>query len=95
MRKVARLAGLPSAVIQRATEILGNLEGNAAVEMESRFKPCGENEEQKGSLQLNLFGAQDERLKKWIRGLDISSMTPLEALIELHKLKSSMDQQSS
>jgi hypothetical protein len=38
-------------------------------------------------LQLNLFGAQDSRIKKWIRELDLSSMTPLEALIELNKLK--------
>ncbi|MBP1742693.1 MAG: mutS, partial [Deltaproteobacteria bacterium] len=93
--QVARLAGLPSAVIERAREILHNLEGNETGEGEARFKPFREKEDQKESLQLNLFGAQDERLKKWIRGLDISSMTPLEALIELHKLKSTVDQQSS
>jgi DNA mismatch repair protein MutS len=92
---VARLAGLPQAVIERAGEILNNLEGNETGEEETRFKPLKGKKNQKENLQLNLFGAQDERFKKWIRGLDISSMTPLEALIELHKLKSTMDQQSS
>jgi DNA mismatch repair protein MutS len=93
--QVARLAGLPSAVIERAREILHNLEGNETGEGEARFKSFRENKEQKESPQLSLFGAQDERLTKWIRGLDISSMTPLEALIELHKLKSTVDQQPS
>jgi DNA mismatch repair protein MutS len=93
--QVARLAGLPSTVIERAREILNDLEGNETREEESRFKPLKGKKDQKENLQLNLFSVQDERFKKWIRSLDISSMTPLEALIELHKLKSTMDQQSS
>ena len=40
-----------------------------------------------GNYQLNLFGGQDQRLRKWIQGLDIPTMAPLEALIELNKLK--------
>jgi hypothetical protein len=30
---------------------------------------------------------QDQKLREWISGLDISSMTPLEALTELNQLK--------
>jgi hypothetical protein len=44
-------------------------------------------------LQLNLFGLKDQRLQRWIRKLDISSMTPLEALIELNKMKTYLDEQ--
>jgi len=44
-------------------------------------------EDQDKNLQLNLFGALDNRLKKWIGEIDISSMTPLEALVELNKIK--------
>jgi DNA mismatch repair protein MutS len=46
------------------------------------------------SLQLNLFGVQDQRLKKRLKSLDISSMTPLEALIELNKLIEYIDKES-
>jgi hypothetical protein len=38
-------------------------------------------------VQLGLFGSQDRKLTEWIRGLDISSITPLEALNELDRLK--------
>ncbi len=89
--QVARLAGLPSAVIERAREILNNLEGDETGEPRGLFKPLKGSGKAKESPQMNLFGAQDERLRKWIEGLDISSMTPLEALIELHKLKTGMD----
>jgi len=44
------------------------------------------------SLQLNLFGSQDQRLTKRIRELDISLLTPLEALIELNKIKEYLDE---
>jgi hypothetical protein len=38
-------------------------------------------------VQLSLFMPQDQKLREWISGLDISSMTPLEALTELNQLK--------
>jgi DNA mismatch repair protein MutS len=92
--QVARLAGLPSAVIERAREILDNLEGRemgeGGVPLVASTRRKKEKEE---ILQLHLFGVQDHRLKRWIQKLDISSMTPLEALIELNKLKSYLENQ--
>ena len=86
--QVAQIAGLPEKVIKRAREILDNLEGE---EMDEAGRPrmahSRRKKEDDNILQLNLFGAQDLRIKKWIRDLDLSSMTPLEALIELNKLK--------
>ena len=38
-------------------------------------------------VQLDLFGSRDWELRKWIQDLDIEAMTPLDALIELNKLK--------
>jgi len=94
--QVARLAGLPASVIERAREILDNLEGNRRDEAGTPLMASTREKGEKQAIrQLNLFGAQDERLKKWIQGLDISSMTPLEALVELNKLKSYMDNQAS
>jgi DNA mismatch repair protein MutS len=94
--QVARIAGLPERVIGRAKEILENLEGEDLDEAgRPRLAHSSKLKEKKASLQLNLFGAQDQRLKKWFQSLDVSSMTPLEALIELNKLKEYMDKQGT
>jgi len=85
--QVARIAGLPERVLKRAKEILDNLEGS---ELDEAGRPrlahsLSERHEAEFE-QLSLFGSQDRRLREWIGGLDISSMTPLEALIQLNKL---------
>jgi DNA mismatch repair protein MutS len=91
--QVARIAGIPARVIERAKEILGNLEGEELDEVgRPRLARSSEKTEADDSLQLNLFGAQDQRLKKRIQELDISSLTPLEALIELNKIKEDLDE---
>jgi len=74
---VARLAGLPKAVIHRAEEILEELEEKART-------PLGP--ERIEVHQLPLFSPTDpvvEELKK----LDLDSMTPLEALNKLYELQ--------
>lgn len=92
--QVARIAGLPEGVIERAGEILDNLEGQ---ELDEVGKPrMARSRRKRGSdetLQLGLFGTQDQKLRNWILNLDISSMAPLEALIELNKLKQYLDKQ--
>jgi DNA mismatch repair protein MutS len=87
--QVARIAGIPHNVIARAKEILNNLEGK---ERDEAGRPplaysALDGEQKDGGLQLNLFGAQDQRLRRWIMDMDIASMTPLEALVELDKMK--------
>ncbi len=92
--QVAQIAGLPGKVIERAREILDNLEGEELDEVgRPRLAHSPGKEDEEDKLQLNLFGLQDQRLQKWIRKLDISSMTPLEALIELNKMKEYLDEQ--
>jgi DNA mismatch repair protein MutS len=92
--QVARIAGVPESVLQRANQILENLEnGDADVAGRpglARPFPKGQGEER---TQLSLFGAQEERLRDRIRSLDIASMTPLEALNELDRLKASVTRQ--
>jgi DNA mismatch repair protein MutS len=89
--QVARIAGLPAPLIRRAKEILDNLEGKEVNEA-GMPRIAGPGEKTKGD-QLSLFSLQDQRLKRWIEGLNISSMTPLEALIELNKMKEYLDRQ--
>ncbi len=92
--QVAQIAGVPEEVIQRAREILGNLEGEDLDEMGRPRLACSPGKKgNEGSRQLHLFGAQEERLRKWVREMDISSMTPLEALIQLNKMKAYLDEQ--
>ena len=89
--QVARIAGLPESVIERAKEILENLEGEnldeAGRPRMAHSKEMGEEE----LLQLSLFGGREQRLRKRIQRLDIPSMTPLEALNELNKIKEYLD----
>jgi DNA mismatch repair protein MutS len=92
--QVAQIAGLPREVIERAREILDNLEGEELDEVgRPRLARSQDNIDEETRLQLNLFGLKDQRLQRWIRKLDISSMTPLEALIELNKMKTYLDEQ--
>jgi len=88
--QVARIAGVPEGVLRRAGEILENLEsserGEAGVPLLSYTADLME-KDPKHQVQLNLFGSQDHKLRQRLQGLDISTMTPLEALIELNKLK--------
>jgi hypothetical protein len=39
------------------------------------------------SIQLNVFGPKEEKLRKEVGGLKIEEMTPLEALKKLDELK--------
>ena len=84
--QVARLAGLPSGVIERANEILRNLE-------KGEFDYTGMPRIAKGGVsggtespQLTLFGERD-RLRDELRKVDINNTTPLEALRILSKMK--------
>src|SRR6266576_1199195 len=80
---VARLAGIPSRVIERAKEILAGLEGShdgqsKTVEGLTRAAPVT-------PAQLGLFSSTD-RLRERLSQLDLSNMTPIEALNLLHQL---------
>ncbi len=86
--QVARIAGLSESVLKRAGEILDNLEGSELDEAgRPRLAHSLPEEEEHGIVQLSLFGSTDSKLNDRILGLNISSMTPLEALTELNELR--------
>jgi DNA mismatch repair protein MutS len=91
--QVARIAGLPETVIVRAKEILENLENDPLDNLgRPRVAHSRRSDSQDNAIQqYSLFGDQDQRLRQWIRKLDISAMTPLEALNELNKLKQRLE----
>jgi DNA mismatch repair protein MutS len=80
---VAQLAGLPSAVVRRAREVLGTLEGDHRV-VPGAPPPTGD------PGQFALFAQPDATphpVVEEIRGLDIDGMTPREALFRLAELQ--------
>jgi DNA mismatch repair protein MutS len=91
--QVARIAGLPENVLKRAKEILDNLEEGGSIDKTLGADLTGSSsyKAQDDMVQLNLFGIKEMRIKKWLQDIDISSITPLEALIELNKLKEYVD----
>jgi DNA mismatch repair protein MutS len=87
--QVARIAGIPQPVIERAKEILETLEGTDRDEI---GRPAIARSQRKASpepgAQLSLFfGSQDQPFVQRLSKLDIPSMTPLEALNELNQLQ--------
>ena len=87
--QVARLAGLPHAVIARARELLTELEGTHTGGGEGLGRFGAHRPMSEPSLdQLSFFAAGDPPLIKQLRAIDPETMTPKEALdlvFELHK----------
>ncbi len=88
--EVARIAGVPQDVIVRAKEILHNLEKGEFDEIGMPRIARGKAASPKGNPQLSLFVESDDSVLEELRGLDISSMTPLEALNKLSELKNKL-----
>ncbi len=84
--QVARLAGLPAAVITRAKEVLQNLESGEYVAGAPRLARSKNVNRQVATPQLGLF-EQADPLRQRIEDLDVSVLTPLEALNLLDELK--------
>ena len=82
---VAQLAGLPRPVLSRAREILAALEGedNRGGRGGSRTAPTRRSAP---SPQLTLFAPSPEVVEE-LRKLDVSSLTPLEAITKLFELQ--------
>ena len=88
---VARLAGLPGAVINRAWEVLGELENGVVSQDQSpQGRRSGSKAGRRGKVflpqQLPLMGANLEATERLL-ALDIASMTPLEAINKLYELQ--------
>jgi DNA mismatch repair protein MutS len=86
--QVARLAGLPREVIERAREVLHNLEANELTPNELPKLAMGEHAPlMVAEPQLNMFAEEEQKLREELKKLDIDSLTPLEALQKLNEMK--------
>ena len=86
---VARLAGVPKRVIERAKVILGNLEAASLTPNDKpRFAPSLDDVGTGPSeVQLTLFGSLHADTLDALRALDIDTLTPLDALATLQRLQ--------
>jgi len=82
---VARLAGVPQQVLDRAGVILETLEED---HLDERGKPkVPVRDTHKQTRQLSLFESEPHPVVDELQGLDINQLTPLEALQKLHALQ--------
>lgn len=85
---VAAMAGMPKSVVNRANEILKDLEKSG--EKDSLAKPVGEIAQHREGFQTTIFQLDDPVLKQIrdeIKKLDINNLTPMEALNKLNDIK--------
>ncbi|MDO8426391.1 MAG: DNA mismatch repair protein MutS, partial [Deltaproteobacteria bacterium] len=85
--QVARLSGMPEAIIARAKEILKNLETG---ELNDAGMPRIAAKRDLDPGQMSLLGEKD-MLREELKRLDIDRLTPIEALNALHKMKEMLE----
>ncbi|HMW33409.1 MAG TPA: DNA mismatch repair protein MutS, partial [bacterium] len=92
--EVAKLAGLPASVITRAREVMGNLESHNISAHKDKSELAGTSGDQSTQSQFTLFeDGTGLRLKTVLENLDVNSLTPLDALNHLNKLKAILTEQ--
>lgn len=83
---VAKLAGMPSKVVNRANEILKTLEQNRTQgSSKEQIKKLTEE-----NMQLSFFQLDDpvlENIREELTKIDINTLTPIEALMKLNSIK--------
>jgi DNA mismatch repair protein MutS len=90
--EVAKLAGLPKEVIDRAKDILTDLEKNNKIDVASvnesavTFNEREEKKEEEQSVQLNFMELGKEALIEDIKNIDVLNITPMEAFNKLYEL---------
>jgi len=89
---VAQLAGMPQEVIKKAQSILAKLEKTHDLDATKQLIQSIETHKnpEKDELQLSFFQLNDpvlEQIHDQLIAIDINTLTPVEALMELHKIK--------
>jgi DNA mismatch repair protein MutS len=88
---VAKMAGMPPLVIQRAEQVLKDLE-NSHSEVGGKKQKVSKKQNSNGTenMQLSFFQLNDpvlEQIHDELVTIDINTLTPVEALMKLHEIK--------
>jgi DNA mismatch repair protein MutS len=87
---VAKMAGMPSKMINRANEVLKQLESSHVGEHNAKKVKT---EIDADEMQLSFFQLDDpvlEQIKEELINIDINTLTPVEALMKLNEIKRSV-----
>ncbi len=81
--EVAKLAGIPDYITDRAKEILSELEsGNSKIDVINKTKKSAQDIE-----QLSLMPSIDSAIADKLKNVDLNTLTPIEAMNLLYELK--------
>jgi DNA mismatch repair protein MutS len=86
---VARMAGMPTMVLKRAEQVLKDLENSHANVGSKNAGKKGKTDNDP-SMQLSFFQLNDpvlEQIHEELIGIDINTLTPVEALMKLNEIK--------
>ncbi|MEA5011846.1 MAG: DNA mismatch repair protein MutS [Angelakisella sp.] len=84
--EVSKLAGIPQWIINRAFEVLKDLEAGRAVE-DAKISTRAKKKEEEEIQQTFFVDESAEFVKKRLRDVDVNTMSPIEALNLLYELK--------
>ncbi len=84
--EVAKLAGVPNTVVNRAKEILTELESQDGVTVIRKVV-----EKEPEDMQMSFGSAQSNEIVDKLKMLDVNTLTPIEALQKLYELKLDAD----
>jgi DNA mismatch repair protein MutS len=85
---VARLAGVPRPVLERAKQVLSDVEKDAE-DLAPRLAR-GAKAKKDDAQQLSLFAPRPSEVESEIKALDLDRVTPIEALMLLRELRSKL-----
>lgn len=89
---VARMAGMPGRIVERANEIMQQLEQKSlGSDLSKKLKTIPQQ-----PVQLNIFNPDHPqwiKISEVLNGIDINTLTPLEALMKLNELKKIVNNQ--
>ncbi len=83
---VAKLAGMPNPVVERASKMLKELEASNRGNEREKVKDAGN----AADMQLSFFQLDDpvlEQIRDEVQNMDIDTLTPVEALFKLNEIK--------
>ena len=82
--EVAKLAGLPNPVVNRAREILQELEAESG-------KPVVITQHTTEDDQISMMDLSAQQIRQTLESIQVETLTPIEAMNELYKLKKLLD----
>lgn len=84
--EVAKLAGVPNAVVSRAKAILSELEEKGAVTVIRTVEKSDDDD-----MQISFASNEGNEIVEELKTIDINTLTPIEALQKLYELKNRAD----